>query len=111
MEPLERALHGTDAWISGRKRHQAATRAALPIVEFDGTRIKLNPLADWSAARIRDEMARRRLPAHPLAGRGYPSVGCSVCTRATNAWDHDRSGRWPGLAKTECGIHRIPVPA
>ncbi len=111
VEPLERALHGFDAWISGRKRHQAATRAAMPFVEFDGSRIKLNPLADWTADRIRDEMARRRLPPHPLAGRGFPSVGCSVCTRAVGAQEPDRSGRWAGLPKVECGIHRVPVDA
>ncbi len=111
VEPLEQALHGYDGWISGRKRHQAATRAAMPFVEFDGTRIKLNPLADWSADRIRDEMARRRLPRHPLADRGFRSVGCSVCTRAVGAQEPDRSGRWAGLAKVECGIHRAPANA
>ena len=111
VEPLDRALAGFDGWISGRKRHQAATRSTLPFVEFDGRRIKLNPLADWDAARIRDEMARRRLPAHPLVGRGYRSIGCSVCTRATGAQDPDRSGRWAGLAKVECGIHRVPATA
>ncbi len=111
VEPLDRTLAGFDGWISGRKRHQAATRSALPFVEFDGRRIKLNPLADWDSARVRDEMARRRLPAHPLVERGYPSIGCSVCTRATGARDHDRSGRWAGSAKVECGIHWTPATA
>ncbi len=111
VEPLERALRGFDGWISGRKRHQAATRAAMTVVEFDGRRIKLNPLADWDASRIQAEMARRRLPPHPLVERGYPSVGCSVCTRAVGGQDHDRSGRWAGLDKVECGIHRATVPA
>ena len=54
-------------------------------------------------------MARRRLPAHPLVERGYPSIGCSVCTRATGVLEHERSGRWAGLAKVECGIHRMPA--
>ncbi len=111
VEPLDHALAGFEGWISGRKRHQAASRSTLPFVEFDGHRIKLNPLADWDAARIRDEMARRRLPAHPLVERGYRSIGCSVCTRAIGALDHDRSGRWAGLAKVECGIHRVPATA
>ncbi len=111
VEPLEQALHGFDGWISGRKRHQAATRAALPFVEFDGRRVKLNPLADWTADRIRDEMARRRLPQHPLADRGYRSIGCSTCTRAVGAQESDRSGRWSGLGKVECGIHRVPAEA
>ncbi len=109
VEPLDQALAGFDGWISGRKRHQAATRHALPVVEFDGRRVKLNPLADWDAARIRNEMAQRRLPAHPLVERGYPSIGCSVCTRATGMLEHERSGRWAGLAKVECGIHRVPA--
>ena len=109
VEPLDRTLAGFDGWISGRKRHQAATRRALPVVEFDGRHIKLNPLADWDPARIRNEMARRRLPAHPLVERGYPSIGCSVCTRATGVFEHERSGRWAGLAKNECGIHRMPA--
>ena len=111
VEPLDRALAGFNGWISGRKRHQAATRSTLPVVEFDGRHIKLNPLADWDAARIRNEMARRRLPAHPLVERGYPSIGCSVCTRATGALEHERSGRWAGRAKIECGIHRMPATA
>ncbi len=111
VEPLEQALRGYDGWISGRKRHQAATRVAMPFVEFDGTRIKLNPLADWTAERIRDEMARRNLPRHPLAGRGFRSIGCSTCTRAVGAQENDRSGRWSGLAKVECGIHRVPAEA
>ncbi len=111
VEPLEQALHGFDAWISGRKRHQAATRAAMPFVEFDGTRIKLNPLADWTAERIRDEMTRLHLPQHPLADRGFRSIGCSTCTRAVGAQEPDRSGRWSGLAKVECGIHRVPAEA
>jgi phosphoadenosine phosphosulfate reductase len=111
VQPLSRALHPFAAWISGRKRYQAATRAALPFVEWDGGRIKLNPLADWDAARIEQEMGERGLPRHPLLARGFRSVGCSVCTRAVGQNEDSRAGRWSGSGKVECGIHRMKVPA
>ena len=103
--PLERALAPFDAWISGRKRFQAATRAALPFVERDGRRLKLNPLADWDASRIEQEITRRALPRHPLVEQGYPSIGCAVCTRSVGEGEDSRAGRWAGSQKVECGIH------
>ncbi len=106
--PLERALAPFDAWISGRKRFQAATRAALPLVERQGTRLKLNPLADWDTEQVGREMARRDLPRHPLVQQGYPSIGCAVCTRSVMPGEDSRAGRWSGSRKVECGIH---VPA
>lgn len=113
--PLERALAPFDAWISGRKRFQAATRATLPLVERDGVRLKFNPLADWDAARIGQELAGRQLPRHPLVEQGYPSIGCSVCTRPVVMGEDGRAGRWSGSRKVECGIHatslREPVAA
>ena len=109
--PLERTLSPFAAWISGRKRFQAATRAGLSFVEQDGARLKLNPLADWDAERIRSETARRGLPQHPLVARGYPSIGCATCTRPVAAGEDSRAGRWAGSSKVECGIHRATVPA
>ncbi len=109
--PLERALAPFDAWISGRKRHQSATRAALPAVERVGRRTKINPLAAWSAAQVEAEMVRRALPRHPLSLAGYPSIGCATCTRAVAGGEDPRSGRWAGTGKTECGIHLQPDPA
>jgi phosphoadenosine phosphosulfate reductase len=106
VEPLDEALASFEGWISGRKRHQAGTRRALPIVERDGARLKLNPIADWDGPRIQAEFARRGLPAHPLVARGYPSIGCAVCTRAVAAGEDSRAGRWSGSGKVECGIHR-----
>jgi phosphoadenosine phosphosulfate reductase len=106
VAPLEAGLSGFDAWVSGRKRYQAPGRAALPAVEHVDGRVKLNPLARWSAAEIAAEHLRRGLPAHPLAAFGFRSVGCAPCTRATAADEDLRAGRWAGLAKTECGIHR-----
>ena len=111
VAPLARALAPFAAWATGRRRSQAATRRALPFVESVDGRRKYNPLADWSAERITAELARRRLPRHPLVARGFPSIGCAPCTRAVRPGEDARAGRWAGLAKTECGIHVRPVPA
>lgn len=108
-EPLERALQGYDAWITGRKRHQAATRADLERAELEPEtgRIRLNPLADWSAAQIGAYMDAHDLPRHPLVARGYPSIGCQPCTSRVLTGEDPRTGRWRGTEKTECGIHFI----
>ena len=105
VAPLDRALAGFDAWVTGRRRQQSGTRAALPFVEDDGGRTKFNPLADWPVQRILDELARRDLPRHPLASQGYPSIGCAPCTRPVAPGADPRSGRWAGQGKVECGIH------
>lgn len=108
--PLQRALAGYDAWISGRKRFQASTRFDLPVFEADDSHLKVNPLASWSAEDIATYVARHRLPAHPLAARGYLSIGCAPCTSIVKAGEDSRAGRWRGFEKTECGIHR-PTPS
>lgn len=105
VAPLARAIAGFDAWFSGRKRFQAATRAALPTVEADGPRIKINPLAGWDAAALAAHAAARGLPAHPLVAEGYPSIGCMPCTDRVAPGEDARAGRWRGRDKTECGIH------
>ncbi len=108
VAPLERALAGFDAWISGRKRSQSRSRAALQPVEADAAgRIKLNPLWDWSMQDVRAYIARHGLPAHPLAARGYPSIGCAPCTTPVRPGEDPRAGRWRGRAKEECGIHVV----
>lgn len=106
VEPLERALAPFDAWVTGRKRMQGATRAALPLSEREDGRLKVNPLAAWTAGDVEAEMRRRDLPRHPLVAQGYRSIGCSPCTQAVLPGADPRSGRWAALAKTECGIHR-----
>jgi len=103
--PLGRALAGFDAWITGRKRFQGGARAALATIEAVEGRIKVNPLAHWSAAQIAAEFAARDLPRHPLVGKGYSSIGCAPCTRPAPASQAPRSGRWAASGKTECGIH------
>ncbi len=104
--PLERALAGFEAWVTGRKRFQAGSRAALPLIESEGGRIKVNPLANWSRERVRAAFREAGLPVHPLSEQGYASIGCAPCTRAPVADGSPRSGRWAGLEKSECGIHR-----
>ncbi|MEP9379425.1 phosphoadenylyl-sulfate reductase [Aquabacter sp. CN5-332] len=105
VEPLTRALAPFDAWINGRKRYQAATRARIPVVEFDEGRVKFNPLAALGPAEIDAWMSAHRLPQHPLKTFGFASVGCMPCTSRVATGEDARSGRWRGQAKTECGIH------
>lgn len=103
--PLAKALEGYDAWITGRKRFQAATRTALPLFESEGERIKLNPLAGWSEADIAAYFAAHDLPRHPLVDKNYLSIGCIPCTSPVKPGEDTRAGRWRGRGKTECGIH------
>lgn len=104
-EPLAGALAGFDAWFTGRKRFQAATRAQIQLFEQDGARVKVNPLATWSSAELKAYIAAHGLPAHPLVAQGYPSIGCVPCTSKVKPGEDERAGRWRGLDKTECGIH------
>jgi phosphoadenosine phosphosulfate reductase len=107
VEPLARALAPFDGWINGRKRFQGGLRAAIPVVEDDGIRLKFNPFANVSREQIQAIYADAKLPPHPLAGKGYLSVGCMPCTSRTSADEDARAGRWRGRPKTECGIHTI----
>ncbi len=104
-QPLQAALTGFEAWITGRKAFQAVTRAGLPLFETDGSRIKVNPLRHWRPEWIAEHFARHGLPPHPLEAEGYRSIGCYSCTARSAPETDPRSGRWPGLPKTECGIH------
>lgn len=111
-EPLVRALADFDAWITGRRRHQAATRAGLEFFEADAAgRIKINPLAHWRPGDVRDYIENNALPRHPLVAKGYLSIGCAPCTAPVAPGDDPRAGRWPGRRKTECGIHLGPPPS
>ncbi|MEM9392503.1 MAG: phosphoadenylyl-sulfate reductase [Pseudomonadota bacterium] len=107
-QPLEAALAGFDAWITGRKRFQSGTRAALEFFEADGAmRLKVNPLAYWTPSDVQDYMDNNRLPRHPLVAKGYPSIGCAPCTSPVKAGEDPRAGRWRDAEKDECGIHFI----
>jgi phosphoadenosine phosphosulfate reductase len=106
--PLRRALWGFEAWITGRKRYQGPSRAALKTFEADEEgRIKVNPLAAWDAKLIRAYMEAHRLPLHPMAGENFPSIGCAPCTTAVKPGEDPRAGRWRGQDKDECGIHFV----
>jgi phosphoadenosine phosphosulfate reductase len=109
--PLDAALGGFEAWITGRKRFHGGERIRLPVVEQVDGRVKFNPLANWSPADL-DAYARRHdLPAHPLVAAGFPSIGCWPCTEAVGQGAPTRAGRWAGSQKTECGIHTARGPA
>jgi phosphoadenosine phosphosulfate reductase len=105
-QPLQRALAGFEAWITGRKRFQATTRFDLPVFEADAPHIKINPLASWSTADLAAYVTQHRLPPHPLLAKGFASIGCAPCTSAQRPGEEARAGRWRGLEKTECGIHQ-----
>ena len=107
-EPLQRALSGFDAWITGRKRYQGKTRAAIDFFENEADlRIKVNPLAHWESHDLQDYIVENRLPRHPLVAKGYPSIGCAPCTTRVNDGEDPRAGRWRDLEKEECGIHIV----
>ena len=103
--PLIRALSGFKVWVSGRKRWHGAERSALPRVEIQDGKLKLNPLYDWSPERIEAYYDDHDLPRHPLVAQGYPSIGCLPCTDPVAPGEDARAGRWAGQDKTECGIH------
>ncbi|EBA11621.1 phosphoadenylyl-sulfate reductase [Roseobacter sp. CCS2] len=103
--PLAAALAGFDGWITGRKQFQGGKRADLPLFEKEGRKIKVNPLAKWSARDLQDYITQHNLPRHPLVAKGYPSVGCMPCTTRVSDHEDQRAGRWRNSEKTECGIH------
>ena len=107
VEPLRRALAPFDAWINGRKQFQGGLRAAIPVVEADGARLKFNPFAKVTRDDIAAIYAAAKLPPHPLAASGFLSVGCMPCTTRGVAGEDERAGRWRGRGKTECGIHTM----
>lgn len=107
--PLAEALRPYDAWISGRKRYQARTRSNLALFEAEGTRIKVNPLADWTPDKISGYIEAHSLPPHPLVAKGYVSIGCIPCTSPVKPGEDPRAGRWRGRGKVECGLHVRPL--
>ena len=107
VEPLERALAGYDAWITGIRRGQSATRANAQKVEWSERYgvWKIQPLVDWDSKRVDAYLTVNEVPYNPLHDQGYPSIGCIHCTRPVAAGEDERAGRWAGSNKLECGIH------
>ena len=107
VEPLTRGLADYDAYASGIRRDESATRAATPVVEWDDKRgkVKVNPLARWTQDDVDAYVADNGILVNPLAEDGYPSIGCAPCTHRVAAGEDPRSGRWKGSQKTECGLH------
>jgi phosphoadenosine phosphosulfate reductase len=108
--PLDRALAEFDGWVTGRKRFQGGSRLSMPVVEQADHQIKFNPLANWAKADLEAYAAEHELPAHPLVAQGFPSIGCWPCTKPVEEGQDERSGRWAGSDKTECGIHTARAP-
>ena len=110
VEPLQRALAGKTAWITGLRRADSPSRADAPIVHVDPFRdvTKINPMATWSDEDVAHYNAIELIPAHPLTAKGYASIGCWPCTRPVKEGEDARAGRWSGSGKTECGLHLSP---
>jgi phosphoadenosine phosphosulfate reductase len=108
--PLDAALSGFSAWITGRKRFHGGERLRLPVVEESDGKLKFNPLANWAKADLEAYAAEHDLPEHPLVAFGYPSIGCWPCTSPVEEGADLRAGRWAGSQKTECGIHTARAP-
>lgn len=107
---LDRHLRMNDAWISGQRRSQSATRSSVALVAVDEVRgkLKFNPLANWSDSDILAYKIEHALPEHPLVSKGFPSIGCHPCTSAVRDGEDQRAGRWRGQQKLECGLHNRP---
>lgn len=108
IEPLNRGLDelNTIAWITGRRRDQAPTRAQMPIFELDHLqRLKINPLANWTRKASWAYVAEHGTVYNPLHDQGYPSIGDEPLTSPIGEGEDERAGRWRGMGKTECGIH------
>ncbi|HXF04985.1 MAG TPA: phosphoadenylyl-sulfate reductase [Blastocatellia bacterium] len=107
VEPLQRALAGLRAWITGIRREQAPTRAHARLIEWDRKfgLVKINPLVRWTAREVWSYIKEHHVPYNVLHDHGYPSIGCWPCTQPVAPGEDPRSGRWRGFQKTECGLH------
>ena len=112
VEPLKKKFEQLAVWITGLRRQQSETREKTKIIEmyhFDVLRdryiLKMNPMANWSREAVWEHIKKNDIPYNPLQDRGYRSIGCRPCTRATDVGENERAGRWTGFDKAECGIH------
>ena len=107
VAPMREALSHFDAYLTGLRRDQTSTRRETPLAQWDVQFdvLKLNPLASWSETQVWGYIVKHNLPYNPLHDRGYPSIGCTNCTRAVQPGEDPRAGRWSGTDKIECGLH------
>ena len=110
VEPLNRALMGLDAWVTGLRRDQGMNRGDTAIVEWepDRGRYKINPLSNWGLDQVWDYVRQNDVPYNELHDKGFPSIGCAPCTRAVAPGEDPRAGRWWWEADPnakECGLH------
>ncbi len=110
VAPQRAFLQGYQAWITGLRRDQASTRRATPVVGWDEQfgLAKISPLAAWREYEVWAYIREHELPYNALHDQGYPSIGCTHCTRPVAAGEDLRAGRWSGTGKIECGLHRRP---
>lgn len=108
VEPNERAVAGKDAWIAGLRRDQSSTRRAVDPIQWDAKfgLYKICPLYNWTEDDVWTYISREGVPVNELHAHGYPSIGCTHCTRAVEEGGDLRDGRWNGFSKTECGLHK-----
>lgn len=110
VRPLDRKLATLSAWVVGLRRSQTESRGGIRKAESRDGVVKISPLADWSKQDVEDYTRRHNVPVHPLYAKGFPSIGCGPCTRATFDCEEERAGRWwwEQDAVRECGIHITP---
>lgn len=115
VAPLRRYLNDFDAWVTGQRQDQSPTRREIPVIEIDNSFsapqhqvLKVNPLANWTSARLWEHIRALEIPYNPLHDRGYVSIGCEPCTKPVGPGQHEREGRWWWEEATikECGLHK-----
>jgi phosphoadenosine phosphosulfate reductase len=109
IEPQRKFLRDYGAWVTGIRRDQTLQRASTPVVALDeyfGV-AKISPLAGWSVDDVEEYVRQYDVPLNPLLSMGYRSIGCEPCTRPVAPGEDARAGRWPGMDKTECGLHFV----
>jgi len=114
VEPLRRKLRELDAWITSIRRDQTTARAVARKIEWDEKfgLVKINPIVAWTSKQVWRYIQQHEVPYNALHDQSYPSIGCTHCTSPVRPGENPRAGRWPGFAKTECGLHIIaPAPA
>ena len=109
IEPLKRAIKGYKIWITGIRAEQSANREDMDFIEWDEVNeiIKIHPIFHWTLQDVEDHLKKYNVPYNPLHDKGFPSIGCQPCTRAVQAGEDFRAGRWwwEDKSKKECGLH------